>query len=416
MIRYIARHGQVQQEQEYAGDPLYTFGECPLSALGYEQAHLLGKRMKALGFTGKIVASPLLRTMQTAEAVAEETGCAIYPFGPIHEYFPTLEWAQQYVGKTLEELRTLFPHIAPDAELPYPWWDVQVESDPDVVLARVKEGLDDLLTQPGFADCETLLIGHGASCNGMYRYFGFDTSRAFSYNCALSAIDPENPDFVPYCCDTGHIPYEKTTNNYRHTRAERDLSLFDVPYEGEIPLPDWLERCRGSILLHISDTDSANYPYYKKLIETVRPDILLHTGDMANEVKVGRMPETEYEYRTKIRWLLAQMDACSAKRILIVPGNNDLPDAIRAYCPRAEILPENEDQLLDGETCRLGHAILHMTWGSPWTFYGHGYTFELWHYDWNAEAKNGERRFNGDRHSHIVCLHEKRFFRIPDPV
>ena len=70
MKRYITRHGAVVDYRAERDDHLYPPGDIPLSPLGLEQAQLLGKRMKRLGFRGLIVASPYIRTMQTAEAIA----------------------------------------------------------------------------------------------------------------------------------------------------------------------------------------------------------------------------------------------------------------------------------------------------------------------------------------------------------
>ena len=54
---YISRHGQVADDAEYLGDVAYPKGDIPLSALGREQARLLGVRLRDEGFSGIIYSS-----------------------------------------------------------------------------------------------------------------------------------------------------------------------------------------------------------------------------------------------------------------------------------------------------------------------------------------------------------------------
>ena len=109
MIRYITRHGQVADDAEYInGNVSLPKGEVPLSALGREQAVLLGKFLKRRNFTGKILASPLWRTMETAELIATETGSSIYPVGWMHEIFADQEYIDEYNGSPLEKLREVY--------------------------------------------------------------------------------------------------------------------------------------------------------------------------------------------------------------------------------------------------------------------------------------------------------------------
>ncbi len=69
----LLRHGQTPMsvQKRYAGrsDP-------PLTEAGVQQAAAAAKRLASAGF-GVIVTSPLLRTVQTAQAVAAVTGAAV---------------------------------------------------------------------------------------------------------------------------------------------------------------------------------------------------------------------------------------------------------------------------------------------------------------------------------------------------
>lgn len=408
MIRYITRHGQVVNWKFISADAMFPEGEPPLSELGREQARMLGQRLKSLGFHGKILSSPYLRTLETSEIIAEITDTLIYPFAPMRELFKTQEQADKYRGSTLAEIRAKFSRIAPDAALDDHWW-TPIADIGDSVKARVWPGY--LLASEKYKDEELLFVGHGASSCALVGLLGIKADRrSMLYNCSLSAVDPRDPGFKPFRYDTAHMPYEATTNNFIY-REENDTEFFAKPYEGELALPD-LAAFTGERILHIGDTHSDYYPYYKALIEAVKPDIILHTGDMADEVKVGRIPGTRYEYLSKIRVLLDIMKSSGA-RLIIVPGNNDLPDEIARIAPEAEIYPVNTEIALSGVPCRIGHQVSKMTFDAPYCLYGHGLTGETWSYEQNEDA--AIRRFNAMWGSFVYDLANGRYARVPLP-
>lgn len=198
-----------------------------------------------------------------------------------------------------------------------------------------------------------------------------------------------------------YLPRESANNEY-----------FNTPYEGNIEIPDGVKDIRGVKILHIGDTESKHYPYFKRLIEEIDPDVILHTGDVADEVKVGRLPGTRYEYRSKIKFLLGCLERSRA-RLIVVPGNNDVWEDIKEFAPRAEVYPKNTLIELDGVECRISHQVSHVTFDRQWSFYGHGFTGEVWDYSMNKSG--GECRFNACLGSFVCSLSEDKFYIIPTP-
>jgi len=224
-------------------------------------------------------------------------------------------------------------------------------------------------------------------------------------------IDLQSKEVKPFYCDISHMLYQDTTSNHL-TYREFDAAYWEKEWEGEFSLPEGIDSIQGTKILHIGDTYSKLYPFYRKLIAELKPDIILHTGDMCDEVKVGRKPFLRYEYNTKIREILNIMEESGA-RIIIVPGNNDVADEIHAQCPTAEIYPENTVLELDGQMCRVGHQVVKMTFDQKWSFYGHGFTGEEWHLEDNVPG--GPCRFNVSWGSFVYGLSEDKFFHIPHP-
>ena len=72
-VTALLRHGQTPMsvQKRYAGRT-----DAPLTEVGVQQAAAAAKRLASAGL-GVIVASPLLRTVQTAQAVAAVTGAAV---------------------------------------------------------------------------------------------------------------------------------------------------------------------------------------------------------------------------------------------------------------------------------------------------------------------------------------------------
>ena len=409
MRRLITRHGQVQLESGYSGGHLFPIGEVLLSEMGAEQARRLGMRLRAEDFNGVILCSPFARTLLTAELIAEETGLEVIPFAPIHEIFHSQESFDSLNGMTKEEIKEKFRFIAEDFELEYPWWPEKIETQADVE-ARVAEGVK--LAEERYPGREILYVGHGATTQALHKVYGIPLEiYPFLFNCALSSVDDTKPEKTVVSANTDHLPYEMTTSNFAK-KMDFDRDNMTKEYTDEIALPEWVTDGSAEILLHIGDTNSYDYPFYRALIDRVKPSILLHTGDMADEVKAGRKPYTKAEYIFKISVMCDMLDKSGAERVIIVPGNNDLKDEVASLIPRAEIYAPNTVIELSGEEYRIGHEVWRMKFDRRVSFYGHGYTGETWNYDSNKVGE--ECRFNAHSNSHIYDLKTGRFFRL-DP-
>lgn len=216
MIVYITRHGQPLLRGAEEVDPEYPRHDPPLTPLGRAQSSALGRRLREIGFAGRVYVSPYRRTALTAELIAAELGMHHYPEPAIREIVKREEQMLDFVGLTLGALRAECPRIAPDASLDHPWWTPQAEDD-DQVFARVAPFLD-RLTSNGSGDA--LLVGHGASVQAATRYFlerceGIPVEMPLSWNCALTAFRVGDPCEVLLLRDTAHLPDSLVTSNAR---------------------------------------------------------------------------------------------------------------------------------------------------------------------------------------------------------
>jgi probable phosphoglycerate mutase len=147
-VTALLRHGQTPMsvQKRYSGRT-----DAPLTEVGVQQAAAAAKRLASAGL-GVIVTSPLLRTVQTAQAVAAVTGAAVVTDDGFRETdFGAWE------GLTFAEVRERWP-----AEISA-WL-----ADPDVappggesftdVSARVTEALDRVLAAR--AGQTVLIVSH----------------------------------------------------------------------------------------------------------------------------------------------------------------------------------------------------------------------------------------------------------------
>ena len=98
-------------------------------------------------------------------------------------------------------------------------------------------------------------------------------------------------------------------------------------------IPEDILALRGRLLVHVSDTPSTFYRELRGLIARLEPVALIHTGDMADEVKIGLCPRLHPWYERKLSGLVDVLRILSPERLILVSGNHDDPGALRRSFP-----------------------------------------------------------------------------------
>ena len=114
---------------------------------------------------GGIYSSPYFRTVETAHVIAEITDRVVVPAAEMREYVIRENQMDGFQGATQDELIAGYSSVTKATDFPYPWWTSNIESDEDIE-ARVAPLVDRVLA----ADIDALLVGHGASAEGVHRY------------------------------------------------------------------------------------------------------------------------------------------------------------------------------------------------------------------------------------------------------
>jgi broad specificity phosphatase PhoE len=221
MILHVTRHGQTSKDKSHQPEDPY------LSELGRKQA----QRLKDLNFQGPIYSSPYLRTIETADVIAEVLDTVIIPTAAMREYFIRENQLAGFQGATVADLQTTYSRVQTPPDFPYPWWTTQIESN-DMIEARVAPLINTLTD--GASDA--LLVGHGASVTGVHRYVLRNHAPEHAnhgkrgWNCVLSSFQ-FTPQFkIIHLLDTDHLPDDVITNNAK-SRAQ---VLQESPEQNDI--------------------------------------------------------------------------------------------------------------------------------------------------------------------------------------
>ncbi len=169
----------------------------------------------------------------------------------------------------------------------------------------------------------------------------------------------------------------------------------------------------GTRVLHIGDTRAEHYSYYKRMISEFKPDIIIHTGDLADELKAGRIDADKLLWQQTVPDIIEIMRRSGA-RCIIVPGNNDIRDKLYTLAEGMEILPRNRVIDICGTKVCVNHEVMKIdeTLDVDIHLYGHGLTGESrTEYD-NVRA--GKKYFNTSWGSSLHVFESDSHLIIPE--
>jgi len=188
------------------------------------------------------------------------------------------------------------------------------------------------------------------------------------------------------------------------TQALRILARLS----GSLSIPPEAEHLPCA-LLHVSDTPSVFYPDLARLLAAVRPRFVVHTGDLADEVKIraGVLDRPLYERKTGA--LLEILEASVAARVLLLMGNHDDTATVRRLARRAEVF--EGCALLDLERVRIAAAH------RPEDLWGHAADLNLYGHDTSVLPPDTDGRLylNGNVRIRVIDLESRAVLSIDYP-
>ncbi len=140
-----------------------------------------------------------------------------------------------------------------------------------------------------------------------------------------------------------------------------------------VEIPAHILNYKGKKLLHIGDIPLDGYPFIKKLIKKVGADIIVHTGDLCDNLKVGRIEADIPLYKEYIPSLVECMEK-HADEVYIVHGNNDIAAYIREIATKSKVVEPNTIVNIFGKRFLLCHRVIDLEGDADVYLYGHGPT------------------------------------------
>ncbi len=129
-----------------------------------------------------------------------------------------------------------------------------------------------------------------------------------------------------------------------------------------------------TLVMHIGDTPESVYSFLERLIDELQPDIIVHTGDLVDNIKLERRPELKPAYEAGLRKLARILKGSGAK-LYIVPGNEDCKKLLREFFGEDVIEPGSIIEI-EGKTFALGHSWQDVADKNA-DFKLHGHNFEI---------------------------------------
>ncbi len=169
------------------------------------------------------------------------------------------------------------------------------------------------------------------------------------------------------------------------------ISLFNYPHISEKLLKD----IKGPVLLHISDTPAEIYNDIFKIIDILKPHYIIHTGDLADNIKLEIQKNRIDSYCRGVKELVEGLEKNNSK-VYYLMGNHDNYEVVSKLTKKGRIL---EYGLLTIDDCNItvGHYYKEYSYKADFNLYGH--SFEPGHY-----KKNGTIGLNGVLNINIIDL------------
>ncbi|WP_456397833.1 metallophosphoesterase [Palaeococcus sp. (in: euryarchaeotes)] len=119
---------------------------------------------------------------------------------------------------------------------------------------------------------------------------------------------------------------------------------------------DEIAESREIKIMHISDTPDNIYPFLLNIIERTKPNYIIHTGDLVDNIKLERKPELKDRYRKSLKSILHILENSGAQ-VYIVPGNEDDENILKEVAKNSKILFPGSILEIEGLKLALGHEF-----------------------------------------------------------
>ncbi|MDD3839991.1 MAG: metallophosphoesterase [Clostridia bacterium] len=180
--------------------------------------------------------------------------------------------------------------------------------------------------------------------------------------------------------------------------------LLDIPY-----LPDYFNHIGRPLILHISDTPSSSYSYIYKLIRKLRPEYIIHTGDIVDDIKLEYYPKKIDNYINLLYKFINDINSIGIKEFYIIPGNHDNIDALKTIEKDINLICKDETINIGGLNICTSHKYSKNNEKCDFHLFGHN-TIPINH------RKKGTIYLNGLNNINIIESKTGKIHFLPYPM
>lgn len=178
---------------------------------------------------------------------------------------------------------------------------------------------------------------------------------------------------------------------------------------GKVYVPENILTRPGVKLLHISDTPRSFFPALAKLIDQIKPDYIVHTGDLVDNIKLALYPGSIHRYKRDVALLLDLLNASKAKQVYIVLGNHDDPETVRALSKRIQVFEDSASLVMEGLQVAISHyPAKAIATDASLCLFGHDLTE-------TTRTEEGRILLNGISDINLFEFETQTYFHFPYP-
>ncbi len=178
-------------------------------------------------------------------------------------------------------------------------------------------------------------------------------------------------------------------------------------FKNRYKLPSEFHNSKEIKIMHISDTPESIYPHIYKMLSYSRPDIIIHTGDLVDNLKLENEGERLIPaYKKKSAEFIHNLEKLSNARIIYVPGNHDLITVIEKSKNRSEIFAEGSILKINDIKIGLAHYPKTLPHNTDINLFGHNS---------KDDFNNDSKHLNGVLNINYLLLPSKEDYKISYP-
>ncbi|WP_026893991.1 metallophosphoesterase [Clostridiisalibacter paucivorans] len=174
-------------------------------------------------------------------------------------------------------------------------------------------------------------------------------------------------------------------------------------------LPKDIINGNGKLLLHISDTPESFYSTLKSIINQLKPNYIVHTGDLVDNIKLEIRPYKINYYKKRVSDIIDIMENSSADKVFIALGNHDDKSAVMNYVNRSKIIDLSDNTYIQNINVMMSHYPNEIL-KSPGDLNLFGHNISLY-----TNTKNKKIYLNGIMNINIINLDTLDLFTLPYP-